>query len=202
MGKPREKPCIEGEMESLSPEQLAAIALFRTPTSSNIESCRKGIKKAGSVGAYISAKRRLAATRELVWRSLLENKLGRQKVETINDAKLLLSIRLGHLEHEVFASIFLDKAHRIITYRELFRGSIHGTRVHVREIVKEALRCNAASVVLAHNHPSGETSPSDEDCYITGDIITALSIIEVEVMDHIIVGQGRVLSFKEEGLIK
>jgi DNA repair protein RadC len=112
-----------------------------------------------------------------------------------------LSLKLGVLDHEVFAVIFLDKRHRVISYSEMFRGTLDGASVHPREVVKEALRLNAAAVILAHPHPSGVAEPSQADEHITGRLKEALALIDVRVLDHIIIGGGDTTSMAERGLL-
>jgi len=112
-----------------------------------------------------------------------------------------LRMQLGHLEHEVFAALFLDARHRLIEFRVLFRGTLTQTRVYAREVAKEALALGAASLVLAHNHPSGtaEPSPADED--LTVALKIALKLVDVCVLDHMIVAGEHVVSFDERGLL-
>ena len=109
--------------------------------------------------------------------------------------------RLRDLLHEVFAAIFLNQKHGVLAYRELFRGSVHGSAVHPREVVKEALKENAAAVILAHNHPSGHVSPSPDDLRLTEELKGVLQRIDVRVIDHIIVGEKGYFSFTREGLL-
>jgi DNA repair protein RadC len=115
--------------------------------------------------------------------------------------KLYLTSRLRHYQREVFACLFLDTRHRIIEYEEIFYGTIDCANVHPREVVKRALQLNAAAVILAHNHPSGVVEASLADREITQRLIKALGLIDVRVLDHMIVGEGSVLSFAESGLI-
>jgi DNA repair protein RadC len=112
-----------------------------------------------------------------------------------------LSLKLGSLDHEVFALIFLDKRHRVISYLEMFRGTIDGASVHPREVVKEALKQNAAAVILAHPHPSGVAEPSQADEFITNRLKEALGLIDVRVLDHIIIAGADSTSMAERGLI-
>jgi DNA repair protein RadC len=112
-----------------------------------------------------------------------------------------LTIKLGALEHELFAVLLLDTRHRLIEYVELFRGTIDGASVHPREVVKLALARNAAALVLAHPHPSGTTEPSHADELITRRLREALALVDIRVLDHIIVAGGEAISFAERGLI-
>jgi DNA repair protein RadC len=109
-------------------------------------------------------------------------------------------VKLAGNKREVFAILLLDSSHRLIAYKELFHGTIDSASVHPREIIQAVLEANAASVVLAHNHPSGCTEPSVADKRITTRITDALALIDVRVLDHIIVGET-VVSFAEQGLI-
>ena len=112
-----------------------------------------------------------------------------------------LTARLAEREHEVFTLIYLDTRNRLIACQDLFRGTIDGASVHPREVVKEALRHNAAAVVIAHNHPSGVAEPSHADELITTRLREALALVDIRVLDHIIVAGGETLSFAERGLI-
>ncbi len=107
----------------------------------------------------------------------------------------------AHLEHEVFSLLLLTNEHRLITTSTLFRGTIGTATIYIREVVKEVLHHNAASVVLAHNHPSGNPNPSEFDLAITNTISTALKLIHVRVLDHIIVSRTEHCSFAERGLM-
>jgi DNA repair protein RadC len=112
-----------------------------------------------------------------------------------------LTVKLGALEHELFAVLLLDTRHRLIEYVELFRGTIDGASVHPREVVKLALAHNAAALVLAHPHPSGAATPSQADEFITRRLREALALVDIRVLDHIIVAGGDTVSFAESGLL-
>jgi DNA repair protein RadC len=117
------------------------------------------------------------------------------------DTEAYLQLKLGKLEHELFCCVYLDNRHRVIDYAELFRGTIDGTSVYPREVVKEALSRNAAAVILAHNHPSGVAEPSQADERITQRIKSALELIDVRLLDHLIVGDNGCTSFATRGLL-
>ncbi|PJL68661.1 DNA repair protein RadC [Stenotrophomonas maltophilia] len=112
-----------------------------------------------------------------------------------------LRAKLAGFEHEVFAVLFLDTQHRLIEYVELFRGTIDGASVYPREVVKEALRCNAAAAILAHNHPSGNPTPSQADRTLTQQLRDALALVDVRMLDHIIVAGDATTAFSERGLL-
>lgn len=112
-----------------------------------------------------------------------------------------LRLRIGGLEHEVFGVLWLDASNRLITAEELFRGTLTQTSVYPREVVKAALANNAAAAILYHNHPSGCPEPSRADELLTGNLKSALALVDVRVLDHFVVTIGKATSFAERGLI-
>lgn len=112
-----------------------------------------------------------------------------------------LIMQFAGFEHAVFACLFLDNRHRVITFGKLFRGTIDGCSVHPREVVKAALTHNAAAVILAHNHPSGHSEPSQADRMITRRLKEALALVDIRVLDHVVVGTGDTVRFAERGLL-
>lgn len=117
------------------------------------------------------------------------------------DTETFLKLKIGHLEHEVFCAVFLDNRHRVLKFAELFRGTVDGTSVYPREVVKEALYCNAAAVIFAHNHPSGIAEPSQADERITKRLKAALELVDIRVLDHLIIGSDAVTSFAKRGIL-
>lgn len=117
------------------------------------------------------------------------------------DAACCFRARLGNLGHEVFSCLYLDARHRMIAYEPLFRGTIDGAAVYPREIVKHALRCNAAAVILGHNHPSGDCEPSEADRSITLRVSKALALIDIRLLDHLVVSCAGHVSLAERGWI-
>ncbi|HEK1439166.1 TPA: DNA repair protein RadC [Pseudomonas aeruginosa] len=115
--------------------------------------------------------------------------------------KEYLRTKLAGFEHEVFAVLFLDSQHCLIEYIEMFRGTIDSASVYPREVVKEALRLNAAAVIFSHNHPSGNPEPSQADRQITQRLRDALALVDVRTLDHIVVGGESTESFAERGLL-
>ena len=115
--------------------------------------------------------------------------------------RAFLSLNLATLEHEMFAVLFLDVRGCLIEYVELFRGTLNHVTHYPREVVKEALKRNAASVILAHCHPSGSLEPSTLDQIATAKLKDALATVDVQVLDHLIVAGTRVMSMADEGLI-
>lgn len=117
------------------------------------------------------------------------------------DTEAFLLAKLRDLPHELFCCIYLDNRHRIIAFEALFRGTIDGTSVYPREVVKQALACNAAAVILAHNHPSGVAEPSQADERITRRLKAALELVDIRLLDHLVVGDGVTTSLASRGLI-
>lgn len=116
------------------------------------------------------------------------------------DTENYLRLKLGSLEHEMFCAIYIDNRHRVIAFAELFRGTIDGTSVYPREVVKEALQHNAAAIILAHNHPSGIAEPSQADERITRRLKAAFELIDVRLLDHLIIG-NTCTSLAQRGLL-
>jgi DNA repair protein RadC len=112
-----------------------------------------------------------------------------------------VQLRLAGRPHEVFGCLFLDTQNRLIEFQELFRGTLTQTSVYPREVVIEALACQAAGVILVHNHPSGSADPSRADEALTQTLKQALALVDVRVLDHFIVTRTTVLSFAERGLM-
>ena len=143
----------------------------------------------------------LAAVIELARRALAQELAHRPAFDHPTKVRDYLKLQLGKLPHEVFAVMFLDAQTRLLKFEEMFRGTLTQTSVYPREVVKRALDLHAASVVLAHNHPSGVAQPSKADEYLTLNLINALKLVDVRVLDHFVVGEGEVISFAERGLL-
>jgi DNA repair protein RadC len=124
-----------------------------------------------------------------------------QPIRSPADTESFLMARLRDLPHELFCCIYLDNRHRIIGFEELFRGTIDGTSVYPREVVKQALAVNAAAVILAHNHPSGVAEPSQADERITRRLKSALELVDIRLLDHLVIGDGSSTSLATRGMI-
>ena len=141
---------------------------------------------------------------ELARRAMAQQLKEREIFATPESLKHYLQLHLSsknHANHEVFVVLFLDAQHRLIHLEEMFRGTLSQTSVYPREVVLRALHHQAAAVVLAHNHPSGSVQPSRADESLTQTLKSALALIDVRVLDHIIVGIGETLSMGEKGLM-
>jgi len=122
-------------------------------------------------------------------------------VTSRDKVKRYLITKLGMRQREIFSVVYLDSQHQIIRYEEPFKGTINKASVWPREIAKRALTLNAAAVILAHNHPSGDPTPSASDHAITHKITDALALFEIAVLDHIVVGGTNAISFSEKGYL-
>lgn len=117
------------------------------------------------------------------------------------DTTSYLRIKFADYKNEVFCAIFLDNRHRVLTFEEMFQGTVDGASVHPRVVVQRALELNAVAVIFAHNHPSGIAEPSRADEQITQRLKDALALVDVRVLDHIVVGVTETSSFAERGLL-
>jgi DNA repair protein RadC len=156
----------------------------------------KGVKGLGP------AKRaELLAVLEIARRALAQQL---QTVAVFDNPKAVkdyVGLHLGGRGNEVFCVLFLDSQHRLLALEDLFQGTLAHTSVHPREVVKRALALNAGAVILAHNHPSGLAEPSRADEFLTQTLKSALALVDVRVLDHLVVGRGVVTSFAERGLL-
>ncbi|MDC0662263.1 RadC family protein [Marinobacter sp. SS21] len=214
--RPRERLLSHGA-SSLSDAELLAIFL-RTGTSGTpvMALARQLIDSfAGLRGLMTASQRQFCSVRGLgtakyaqvqaameMARRVMDEPLRQgSPLRSPEDTRSYLRSRLGTYPHEVFAALFLDNRHRVIQYRELFRGTIDGAAVYPREVVRQALEDNAAAVIFAHNHPSGVAEPSQADISLTVRLKEALGLVDIRVLDHMVVGHGEVVSLAERGLI-
>lgn len=144
---------------------------------------------------------RCAIARELVKRFLLEDLHRANAFSQPSAVREFLMAQFNGQEYESFVTLFLDAQHRLIDWEELFRGTLAQTSVYPREVVKAALRHNAAAVIFAHNHPSGIAEPSRSDESLTSALKKVLSLVDVRTLDHFVVAGNTTLSFAERGLL-
>lgn len=143
----------------------------------------------------------LQAVLEMARRHMAETLRRDSALENPEQVRSYLKSLLRHEPHEVFGCLFLDSKHRVLAFEVLFHGSINAAYVHPRQVVKRALAHNAASLILCHNHPSGVSEPSRADIELTKRLMETLALIDVEVLDHVIIGDGEPLSLVERGLM-
>ncbi len=142
----------------------------------------------------------LKAAFELGRRLLVESPSERPTITSPSDAANLLVSEMSLLEQESMRVILLDTRNRVQAIQTVYQGSLNTTMVRVGELFREAVRANCAAIIVAHNHPSGDPSPSPEDVAITKDIVAAGKLLSIEVLDHLVIGQQRFISLKERGL--
>ncbi|MEF8758770.1 MAG: DNA repair protein RadC [Candidatus Accumulibacter sp. UW25] len=143
----------------------------------------------------------LHAVRELIRRWLMEEMQERDMLESPAKVRDFLILHFAGQAHESFVVLFLDAQNRLIALEDLFRGTLTQTSVYPREVVKRSLQVNAASVILAHNHPSGVAEPSRADELLTSTLKQALALVEVRVLDHIIIAGAASVSLAERGVV-
>ena len=158
-----------------------------------------GVKGVKGLGPAKCAE--LPAVMEMARRALAQQLTAAPVFDSPARVKDYLALNLGGRAQEVFSVLFLDAQHRLLRLEDLFFGTLSQTSVYPREVVKRALQLNAGAVVLAHNHPSGVAEPSRADEYLTQTLKTALQLVDVRVLDHVVVGRGQVVSFAERGLL-
>jgi len=214
--RPREKLLSRGA-SSLSDAELLAIFLRTgTPGVSAVDLSRQLLLQFGSLNKLMHAEQtafceghglgrakyaQLQAVLEMARRYLHESISHRSALDNPMATKQFLQGQLSYQQREVFACLFLDNKHQVIAFDKLFFGTIDGASVHPREVVKSTLRHNAAAVIFAHNHPSGDPQPSAADISITLQLKAALKLIDVRVLDHVIIGNGSTSSLAELGHI-
>jgi len=214
--RPREKLLARGP-QALSDAELLAIFL-RTGVAgkSAVDLARELLTRFGSLRELLAAGQaafcdapglgaakyaQLQAVLEMSRRHLAERLQRGEVLSTSQDTKQYLQARLRDRPHEVFCALFLDNKHRVLAFEEMFSGTLNGAAVYPRELVKRALQLNAAAVILAHNHPSGVAEPSRADETLTARLKEAFQLVDVRLLDHLVIGDGEIVSFSERGLL-
>jgi DNA repair protein RadC len=214
--RPRER-LIDHGAASLTDAELLALILRVGVTGKNaIELGHEMLKHFGSLNGLFSATvnefsaihglgpakfAMLQAVLELAQRALMEKMSKGDALGTSPAVKQFLQLRLGRKAHESFAVVYLDVQNRLLACEELFRGSLTHASVYPREVVKSALAHNAAAVIFAHNHPSGNPTPSAADLLLTQTLKRSLALVEVRVLDHFVLAGEQTYSFAEHGEI-
>ena len=164
--------------------------LHRAPFDELCSQHGLGKAKAAQINAAIELGRRMA----------LESPEERLVINSPADAAALVAYEMSALEQEHLRVILLDTRNHVLDIVEVYKGSVNSSQVHVGELFKPAVRRNATALIVVHNHPSGDPTPSPDDVAVTRAIIQAGKLLDVEVLDHIVIGQGRWISLKERGL--
>ncbi|WED26841.1 DNA repair protein RadC [Vibrio sp. DW001] len=214
--QPREKLLLRG-VQALSDAELLAIFLRTGIKGMNVVALSDFlISDFGSLRKLFSCSKeefcqhkglgeakytQLQAVLEMAKRYLAETISKGDILSAPSNTRMYLSSRLRHRDREAFLILYLDSQHHVIMDEILFEGTINAASVYPREVVKRALYHNAASIIVAHNHPSGIAEPSTSDKRITDRIVDALALVDIRLLDHFIVGDGDVMSFAERGLL-
>lgn len=155
----------------------------------------------GIEGIGIAKYAQLKGITELARRFFSVRLMEREPLRTPDVTREFLQSHLSDEEREIFMVIFLDNQNRVIKHCRMFAGTLSYVEVHPREIVREAIKLNAAALILAHNHPSGNAEPSRADRVITERVIKSCNFMEIKVLDHLVIGRGEIVSFAERGWI-
>ena len=214
--RPREKLLARGAGALSDAELLALLLRTGLPGKNALQMGQELLDSFGGVAGLLHtgaealksvkglgpAKRaEIVAVLELARRALAAELKEKALFATPQAVRDYLQLQLGSRQHEIFAVLFLDSQHRLIALEELFRGTLTQTSVYPREVVIRALALNAASVVLAHNHPSGAARPSRADEALTQTLKSALALVDVRVLDHFVVTSTQAVSMAELGLL-
>ncbi len=214
--RPREKLLLQGAAALSDAELLAIFLRTGTRGKTAVDLARELLGHFGGLRSLLQADQKtfceknglgsasfaqLQAVLEMARRHLLETLQRDTVLNSPTEVRHYLKARLRDYRREVFLCLFLDTQHRVICGEELFQGTIDASSVYPREVVQRSLALNAAAVIFAHNHPSGVAEPSQADERITLRLRDALALVDVRVLDHMIVGDGQVLSMAERGLI-
>jgi DNA repair protein RadC len=214
--RPREKLLTQGSSALSDAELLAIFLRVGVVGKSAVDLARELLQVFGNLNGIFAASLQqisqikgmgsskyvqLQAIFEMSRRALAEEMQARDVMNSPQQVRNFLSLKLGSLPREVFLVMFLDAQNRVLAHEEMFVGTLTQTSVHPREIVKRALYYNAGAVILAHNHPSGVAEASRADEMITAQLKTALDLVDVRVLDHFVVAGNTTLSFAERGLL-
>jgi len=201
---------------ALSDAELLALALRCRRAKEAAATARRLLARFGSIGGVLAARPQqllgvagidaaraaaLAVVLELAERASTLGIAHAPVFGASSDVSRFLRLRLGRCRREVFGVLFLDSQHRLIEYRALFFGTVDSATVHPREVLRAAMDLNAAAVILAHNHPSGVAEPSRADVALTERLRSALSLVDIRVLDHLVVVPTGTVSFAERGLL-
>ncbi|MEJ1960537.1 MAG: DNA repair protein RadC [Gammaproteobacteria bacterium] len=214
--RPRERLFAKGAGQLSDSELLAVLIGSGRRGISAVDVARDLIGEFGSLREFLCADRRrcmaqlgigparyasLQAALELARRHFGHAIRSESALTAPADMRSFVLTELRDKPYEVFCCLYLDVHHRLISFQELFRGTTDGASVYPKEVVREVISRNAYAVIFAHNHPSGTAEPSQADKLVTRRLRDALALIEVKVLDHLVVGETRCVSFADRGLI-
>ena len=214
--RPREKLLSRGAGALSDAELLAIFLRTGVPGKTAVDLARECLHSFGGLRPLLLADKnefcqlkglgqakyvQLQAVLEMARRHLASQLNPGERIQNPQAARKAIHSRLRDYPYEVFAALFLDSRHQVIGFEELFRGTIDGASVPIREVVTSCLKRNAAAIIIAHNHPSGDPHPSEEDRAVTRKLIFACGSVGVTVHEHLIIGDRGYFSFADQGYI-
>jgi len=213
--RPRERLQHYGAAALSNAELLAILLRVGTPGENVVALSTRLLKEFGGLGGLskasfsdltrikgisIAKTAQLKAALELGRRLLLSSPDSRPQITSPTDAANLLMLEMGSLEQEHLRTILLDTKNRVLASPTVYVGNVNSSIIRVSEIFREAVRQNATAIIVAHNHPSGDPTPSSEDVQVTRSMVDAGSLLGIELLDHLVIGHQRFVSLKERGL--
>jgi DNA repair protein RadC len=213
--RPRERLAALGPQALSNAELIAILLRVGVPGENAVQVGQRLLQKFGGIGGLHRAPfnelcnqhgiaeakaAQIKAAIELGRRLTLESPEERPAINSPADAAALVQYEMSALEQEHLRVLLLDRRNRVLEVVEIYRGSVNSSQVRVGEVFKEAVRKNASGVIVVHNHPSGDPTPSPDDVAVTRAIVQAGKLLDVDVLDHLVIGQGRWVSLKERGL--
>ncbi len=213
--RPRERLAALGPQALSNAELIAILLRVGVPGENAVQVGQRLLQKFGGIsglhrapfnelcrqhGIAEAKAAQIKAAIELGRRLTLESPDERPTINSPADAAALVQYEMSALEQEHLRVLLLDRRNRVLEVVEIYRGSVNSSQVRVGEVFKEAIRKNASALVVIHNHPSGDPTPSPDDVAVTRAIVQAGKLLDVDVLDHLVIGQGRWVSLKERGL--
>jgi DNA repair protein RadC len=213
--RPRERLAALGPRALSNAELIAILLRVGVPGENAVQVGQRLLQKFGGIGGLHRAPfnelcnqhgiaeakaAQIKAAIELGRRLTLESPEERPAINSPADAAALVQYEMSALEQEHLRALLLDRRNRVLETVEIYRGSVNSSQVRVGEVFKEAVRKNASAIIVVHNHPSGDPTPSPDDVAVTRAIVQAGKLLDIDVLDHLVIGQGRWVSLKERGL--
>ncbi len=213
--RPRERLATLGPQALSNAELIAILLRVGVPGENAVQVGQRLLQKFGGIsglhrapftelcqqhGIAEAKAAQIKAAIELGRRLTLEAPEERPAINSPADAAALVQYEMSALEQEHLRVMLLDRRNRVLETVEVYRGSVSSSQVRIGEVFKEAVRKNASALIVIHNHPSGDPTPSPDDVAVTRAILQAGKLLDVDVLDHLVIGQGRWVSLKERGL--
>ena len=213
--RPRERLAALGPQALSNAELIAILLRVGVPGENAVQVGQRLLQKFGGIGGLHRAPfnelcnqhgiaeakaAQIKAAIELGRRLTLESPEERPAINSPADAAALVQYEMQALEQEHLRVLLLDRRNHVLEVVEVYRGSVNSSQVRVGEVFKEAVRKNASGIIVIHNHPSGDPTPSPDDVAVTRAIVQAGKLLDVDVLDHLVIGQGHWVSLKERGL--